>query len=60
MGLVVGLLIPALHIYAPVDAIKNPSLDGTMRIVWVLVILLLYPLLGPILYFLLGRGAKSP
>ena len=44
-------------LWALIDAIQNPALDGTMRIVWVLVILLTN-VLGAILYLLMGRGGK--
>jgi hypothetical protein len=47
-------------IWALVDALQNPSLDSTMRIVWVLVILLAN-VLGAIIYLLVGRtGRRVP
>lgn len=42
------------QIWMLVDAIKNPRLEGSVRIVWVLVIILM-PCLGPLLYFFAGR-----
>jgi len=41
-------------IWMLIDAIKNPGLSSTERIVWVLVILFLH-LLGAIIYFFAGR-----
>ena len=52
---IAGLLILILDIYAIVRVVSS-SADTGMKLVWVIVILLL-PLLGPILYFLIG--AKS-
>ncbi len=42
-----------------IDCLGNGSLNGTMKLVWILVILVL-PLLGPILYLLLARGGGRP
>ena len=47
-----------LWVWALVDAIRNPALDDTMRIVWVLVILFTN-LLGAIIYLLIGRSTQS-
>lgn len=54
-GGVVGLLALAFSIWMLVDAIQNPRLSGSQRIAWVLVILLV-PCLGPIIYFAAGRS----
>ena len=47
-----------LFIWALVDAIKNPNLSDTERIVWIIVIIFV-GCLGPILYLLIGRN-KTP
>jgi hypothetical protein len=47
-----GLLILILDIYAILRVLRS-SADSGMKLIWVVVILLL-PLLGPILYFVLG------
>ena len=47
-----GLLILVLDIYAILRVLRS-SADPGMKLIWVIVILLL-PLLGPLLYFLLG------
>jgi Phospholipase_D-nuclease N-terminal len=52
----VGLLIFVLDIYV-IYLIVTSSLETGMKLVWVIVVLLL-PLLGPILYLVLGRGAS--
>jgi hypothetical protein len=44
----------AFWIWMLVDAIKNPKLDGTQRVVWVLVVLFLH-VLGAAIYFFAGR-----
>jgi heme A synthase len=37
-----------------IDCLKNPRLQGTEKIVWILVIILLYGL-GALIYFFVGR-----
>jgi hypothetical protein len=53
----VGLLILVLDIYV-IYMILQGSGEMGMKLIWVIVVLLL-PLLGPILYMLLGRGGQS-
>jgi hypothetical protein len=55
---VLGILSIILWIWALVDALGNSRLQGTEKLVWVIVILFL-PLLGSILYFLIGRGPRT-
>jgi len=50
-----GVLAFVFWIWMLIDAIKNPRLDGTQRIVWVLVIVFLHAL-GALIYFLAGRS----
>jgi hypothetical protein len=47
-----------LWVWALVDAIRNPLLDNTMRIVWVLVIVFTN-VIGAIIYLAIGRNAPS-
>ena len=54
-GAFLGLLEIIFQIWMLVDAIQNPRLEGSQRIVWVLVIILM-PCLGPVLYFAVGRS----
>jgi hypothetical protein len=51
-----GLVIFVLDIIAIVDVLKSKA-DGTNKLIWLLLILFL-PVVGMILYFLIGRGAK--
>lgn len=53
---IVGLLILVLDIYVIYLIIKGGGDPGIM-LLWVILVLLL-PLIGPILYFLLGPGAR--
>jgi Phospholipase_D-nuclease N-terminal len=50
-----GLLELIFQVWMLVDAIQNPRLQGSQRIIWVLVIILM-PCLGPVLYYFVGRG----
>ena len=54
IGGLISLAIFVLWIVALIDAIRNPSLNGNARVIWVLVIIFL-PVLGSLLYFLIGR-----
>ncbi|HXI84971.1 MAG TPA: PLDc N-terminal domain-containing protein [Verrucomicrobiae bacterium] len=49
-----GLVVLILDIIAIVDCLKSNA-DVVKKLLWILVILLL-PLLGMLLYFLLARG----
>ncbi len=52
--LIFGLLPIILWIYAIVDLIKRDFTDSTNKLIWALVIIFM-PVLGAILYLLLGR-----
>ena len=54
---VVSLLVLILDIYVIVQIIKSGA-DPAIKLLWIIVVLAL-PLLGPILYYLVGRGAKA-
>jgi uncharacterized membrane-anchored protein len=52
-----SLLIPLLlWIVALVDCLKS-EFKGNDKVIWVIVILF-FPVVGPILYFIIGRGQK--
>jgi hypothetical protein len=51
---ILGLVILVLDILAIVDCIGRP-MDTGMKVLWIVLIILL-PVIGLILYFLLGRG----
>jgi len=54
-GILISLASLALLIYAVLDAVRNPQLDDTQRLIWVLVILLVGPI-GALIYLLAGRN----
>lgn len=54
---VFGLLILILDIYVIYLIVVGPG-DTAIKLVWIIVVLLL-PLLGPILYLVLGRGKRG-
>lgn len=54
---IVGLLLLVLDIYVIYLIIRGRS-EPVVKLVWVIVVLVL-PLLGPILYLLLGRGGGT-
>jgi multisubunit Na+/H+ antiporter MnhG subunit len=51
-----GVLILILDIYV-IFMILSAAGDMVMKLIWILVVLFL-PLIGPILYLLLGRGGR--
>lgn len=51
---VIGLGLFAFWIWMIVDVIKNQNIQGTEKIVWALVVILLH-CLGALIYFLAGR-----
>lgn len=50
-----GVLAFVFWIWMLIDAIKNPGLSDTEKIVWVLVIVFLH-FLGALVYFFAGRS----
>jgi hypothetical protein len=64
LGQLLPLLIPVaiievgLLIWALLDVIRRKSVKGP-KVVWIIVIVL-FEILGPIVYFLFGRGEESP
>ena len=53
-----GLAAFVLWLWALIDAIRNPALDSTMRIVWVVVIVLVQ-FLGALLYLIMRPRSAS-
>lgn len=53
MGGLIGIVVLVLDIIAIVDAVKS-SMDTGKKALWIILILIL-PLIGMILYFLLGK-----
>ncbi len=46
----------AIWIWALVDAMRNPALTDTMRLVWILVIVFTQ-IIGAVIYLVVGRSA---
>ena len=55
MGGIVGLLVLVLDIIALADVLKS-SMDTGRKALWIILILLL-PVIGMVLYFLIGKKA---
>lgn len=53
MGGLLGIIVLVLDIIAIVDAVKS-SLETGKKVLWIILILVL-PVLGMVLYFLLGK-----
>ena len=51
-------LLPVLIVIALVSALRSNFIDTTTKLIWVLVIILL-PFFGPILYFIIGRKQRT-
>lgn len=58
MLLPLGMLSLAFWIWMLIDAAKNPGLDQTERVVWVIVVALLH-FLGAVIYFFAGRPKRK-
>ena len=58
--IVVGLVVVALSIYAAIDSLMadRSRIRGLPKALWVLIILLL-PLIGPVLWFTIGKDRGS-
>jgi Phospholipase_D-nuclease N-terminal len=54
-----GIAALVVWVWALIDAIGNPALDSTMRIVWVLVIVFTQ-IIGAIIYLAIGRSRRTP
>ena len=53
MGALIGIVVLVLDIIALVDVIKS-SVDTGKKVLWVILILVL-PIIGMVLYFLIGK-----
>lgn len=53
MGGIIGLIVLVLDIIAIVDVLKS-SMDTGKKLLWILLVLLL-PVIGMALYFLIGK-----
>ncbi|HOW88174.1 MAG TPA: PLDc N-terminal domain-containing protein [Candidatus Omnitrophota bacterium] len=57
MNTILGLIVLVLDIIAIVDCVKSSVATGK-KVLWIILILIL-PLIGMILYFLLGKQKKA-
>jgi len=57
IGVLLALVTSIFWTWMIIHAATNPSLDGTQKIVWLLVILFLH-FLGALIYFIVGRGSQ--
>jgi hypothetical protein len=55
---ILGIIALVVWIWALVDAIGNPSLNPTERLIWILVIVLTNTI-GALLYLLIGRNRRA-
>jgi len=55
MGAIIGLIILVLDIIALVDVLKS-AMETGMKALWIILILVL-PVIGMVLYFLIGKKA---
>ncbi|MET4061309.1 hypothetical protein ABIB35_002879 [Arthrobacter sp. UYP6] len=56
--LVIGVLALLLVVVVLIDIARSHQLTGVVRAVWVLVVLA-FPVVGPLLWFLLGRRSNT-
>lgn len=54
---ILGLLVLILDIFAVLKIIQSPA-SGTEKILWILCVLL-FPLIGMIIWFIAGPGGKK-
>ena len=59
IGIIIALLTSIFWIWMLIDCAMNPALDGTQKIIWILVILFLH-FIGALIYMLAGRRKTSP
>ena len=57
IGILLALATSIFWVWMIIDCVTNASLDGTQKIVWLLVIIFLH-FLGALIYFIVGRGSQ--
>ena len=53
-GGLLGILYFIFWLWMLIDCLKNPRIQGTDKLIWVLVIIFL-PVIGPLLYFFIAK-----
>ncbi|XOV91431.1 MAG: PLDc N-terminal domain-containing protein [Bacteroidota bacterium] len=57
IGLIVGIIAVSLAIWAIIDVIRS-SMNMNQRTLWI-VIVIIFPIVGPLIYFLKGKASTS-
>jgi hypothetical protein len=57
IAMLLALATSVFWIWMIIDCVTNASLDGTQKIVWLLVIIFLH-FLGALIYFIVGRPSQ--
>ena len=55
---ILGIIASIFWLWMLIDAIGNSRLNGTEKIIWVLVVLFLH-VLGALVYYFVGRGGGT-
>jgi hypothetical protein len=58
VGGLIGLLLTIFWLWMLIDAVTSSSIQGTEKIVWVLVILFTH-ILGALIYYFVARGGRA-
>lgn len=58
VAVVVGVALAALFVAAVVSVIRSPRLTTTGKVAWTIAVLV-FPLLGPLAWFLAGRRSSA-
>jgi len=58
MGGLLGIVVLVLDIIAIIDAVKSAMTTGK-KVLWIIIILVL-PLIGMVLYFVIGKKKQAP
>jgi len=58
VALILVIVASIFWIWMLIDALTNPALDSTSKLIWALVIFFLH-LLGALIYFFVARGRRS-
>ncbi len=58
IGGLIAVLTSIFWLWMLIDALMNSRLNGTEKLIWVLVVLFLH-FLGALLYFFLARGGRA-
>lgn len=53
-----GIIGTIIYIFTIIDVLRSNFTSSTDKLIWILVVILL-PLIGTILWFLIGRGKSS-